>query len=265
MPLFNRPSSSHPPPAAQSPYPPASQLHSQHHQQQSYGAPPPPQQTQYGAGGYNAGYQQQQQQYPPPGSQGGYGAGGDIQLRAWFDAVDVDRSGQISQIELKQALVNGDWSPFEDATLMNIFDTDMSGTIGFQEFAGLWQYVKEWQQVFRNFDRDRSGTIEGHELANALQTFGYSLSPQLIQILHRKYNPQPPVKSGPLRNNAGPPPGITFDRFVRCCVSVRQLSESFKGLDQDRDGWININYETFMTLARLPSFFLLLVLATLMH
>ncbi|GAA5904254.1 hypothetical protein JCM5296_007417 [Sporobolomyces johnsonii] len=173
MPLFNRPSSSHPPPAAQSPYPPASQLHSQHHQQ-SYAAPPPPQQTQYGAGGYSAGYQQQQ--YPPPGSQGGYGAGGDIQLRAWFDAVDVDRSGQISQIELKQAL------------LMNIFDTDMSGSIGFQEFAGLWQYVKEWQQVFRNFDRDRSGTIEGHELANALQTFGYSLSPQLIQILHRKYS-----------------------------------------------------------------------------
>ncbi|GAA5932293.1 hypothetical protein JCM1841_005185 [Sporobolomyces salmonicolor] len=241
MPLFNRPSSSHPPPAAPSPYPPASQLHPQHHQQQSYSAPPPPPpQSQYAGAGYNAGYhqqqQQQQQQYPPPGSYGGDGAGGDIQLRAWFDAVDVDRSGQISQIELKQAL------------LMNIFDTDMSGTIGFQEFAGLWQYVKEWQQVFRNFDRDRSGTIEGHELANALQTFGYSLSPQLIQILHRKYNPQPPVKSGSLRYNSGPAPGITFDRFVRCCVSVRQLSESFKGLDQDRDGWININYETFMTL-----------------
>lgn len=27
---------------------------------------------------------------------------------------------------------------------VNIFDTDRSGTIGFEEFAGLWKYIKDW-------------------------------------------------------------------------------------------------------------------------
>lgn len=131
------------------------------------------------------------------------------------------RSGYITQLELKQALVNGDWQPFDDQTvqmLMRIFDQDGSGTISFGEFQGLWNYIKEWQRyvetdgvaafessamrfranftlvrvhvtsVFRQFDRDRSGTIEPQELANALSTFGYNLSPQLIQLLQRKYS-----------------------------------------------------------------------------
>ena len=48
-------------------------------------------------------------------------------------------------------------------------------------------------------------------------------------------------------------PGITFDRFVRACVVVKQLSESFTALDGDRDGWIQLSYEKFMeTVLLLP-------------
>jgi peflin len=50
-----------------------------------------------------------------------------------------------------------------------------------------------------------------------------------------------------------PPPGISFDRFVRACVVIKQLSEAFQRLDNDRDGWIQINYEQFMhTVLSLP-------------
>jgi peflin len=87
-------------------------------------------------------------------------------------------------------------------------DTDRSGTIGFNEvrfwsflttahatlnlsritqFAGLWKYIKDWQNVFRHFDRDRSGSIDGQELAEALRQFGYNLSPPLLQLVERKY------------------------------------------------------------------------------
>ncbi|KAH7909711.1 hypothetical protein BJ138DRAFT_1154590 [Hygrophoropsis aurantiaca] len=123
--------------------------------------------------------------------------------------------------------------------LMNIFDVDHSGTIGFQEFAGLWKYIADWQRVFKHFDRDHSGSIEGRELSEALRSFGYNLAPSLLTLLERKY------ASGPV-GGYGPPPGITFDRFLRACVSVKQLTESFQRIDTDNDGWVQLNYEEFM-------------------
>lgn len=155
----------------------------------------------------------------------------------------------INATELERALINGDWTPFDLDTvkmLMTIFDVDRSGTIGFNEFSGLWKYIKDWQNVFRHFDRDRSGSIDGSELREALGQFGYNLSPQLLDLLQRKYANQTAARGGP-------PPGISFDRFVRACVVVKQLSESFQKLDNDRDGWIQINYDQFMhTVLSLP-------------
>ncbi|KAF7362672.1 hypothetical protein MVEN_00616500 [Mycena venus] len=226
-----------------------------------YGAPPP-------GGGYNAGGGYG----GPPG--GGYGAAGghaggfappsghgpppgaDPQLWNWFTSVDTDRSGAINPQELERALINGDWTPFDLDTvklLMTIFDTDRSGTIGFNEFAGLWKYIKDWQNVFKHFDRDRSGSIDGNELRDALAQFGYNLSPHLLVLVQRKYD----VKAGTTPSRPGmpssAPPGISFDRFVRACVVVKQLSEAFGRLDTDRDGWIQIGYEGFMeTVLSLP-------------
>lgn len=46
--------------------------------------------------------------------------------------------------------------------------------------------------------------------------------------------------------SGGPLPGITFDRFVRACVVVKQITESFKRHDANADGWIQIDYDGFM-------------------
>jgi hypothetical protein len=76
--------------------------------------------------------------------------------------------------------------------LMGMFDTDRSGSISFNgvflqtvflvlalmmnlEFSGLWKYVADWQGVFKFYDRDASGSIEGRELADALKSFGFHL------------------------------------------------------------------------------------------
>ncbi|KAF8509546.1 hypothetical protein JB92DRAFT_497121 [Gautieria morchelliformis] len=176
------------------------------------------------------------------------GAAPHDQLWSWFTAVDTDRSGSISVQELQRALVNGNWSNFDLDTcqmLMTIFDTDRSGNIGFNEFSGLWKYISEWQDVFRHFDQDGSGSIDGQELANALRSFGYNLSPPILSLIEQKYGslpedappgyPYPPASSG-----------ITFDRFLRACVVVKTLTESFQREDKDHDGWVQMNYETFM-------------------
>jgi len=212
-----------------------------------YGAPPPQ------AGGVHRSHSHSSSMYggaPPPGRGGGYNnytapaapAGSDPQLWSFFTSVDADRSGQITVTELQRALVNGDWTNFDLDTvkmLMNIFDTDRSGTIGFQEFAGLWKYITDWQGVFRHFDRDRSGSIESHELSEAMRSFGYNLSRSLLQLIEQKYS------SGPAEYGQRNP-GITFDRFVRACVAVKTLTESFQRVDTDRDGWVQLSYEQFM-------------------
>jgi Ca2+-binding EF-hand superfamily protein len=153
---------------------------------------------------------------------------------------------------LERALINGDWTPFDLDTvklLMSIFDTDRSGTIGFNEFAGLWKYIKDWQNVFRHFDRDRSNTIDAQELSEALRQFGYQLNPQMLDLVQKKYD----VKAvAPVAHGAHAP-GISFDRFVRACVVIKQLSEAFRRLDTNNSGWIQINYDQFMqTVLSLP-------------
>ena len=104
--------------------------------------------------------------------------------RQWFVAVDRDGSGQINPTELSQALINGDWTPFDLDTvkmLMSVFDVDRSGHISFNEvseslersecarysrcfpphpsqFAGLWKYIQDWQGVFK-VSRDLGCTV----------------------------------------------------------------------------------------------------------
>ncbi|KAF8797884.1 EF-hand [Phlegmacium glaucopus] len=210
-----------------------------------YGQPKPQQQyyapnTTFGGGHRHGGHSHQPQYHvPPPGT--------DPQLWQWFSSVDTDRSGSISVTELQSALVNGNWSKFDLDTvkmLMSLFDTNRNGTISFTEFAGLWKYLLEWQNVFRHFDRDRSGTIEEHELAEAMRSFGYNLPPQLLTLVGQKYSSEPATIV-----RYGPPPGITFDRFVRACVAIKTLTESFQRVDTDRDGWIQISYEQFMNVS----------------
>jgi hypothetical protein len=65
-----------------------------------------------------------------------------------------------------------------------------------------------------------------------------------------------PTQGGPpgfRASGAGGAPGISFDRFVRACVAIKQLTDAFQKLDTDRDGWIQINYDQFMhTVLQLP-------------
>jgi hypothetical protein len=39
---------------------------------------------------------------------------------------------------------------------------------------------------------------------------------------------------------------ITFDRFMRACVFVKEFTESFAGLDIGKDGRVQLNYDQFL-------------------
>ncbi|XP_064398322.1 programmed cell death protein 6-like [Halichondria panicea] len=155
-----------------------------------------------------------------------------------FQKVDKDRSGAISSDELQQALSNGSWTTFNPETvrlMIGMFDKDRTGTINFQEFGSLWKYVTDWQSTFRSYDKDNSGAIDKVELKTALTNFGYRLSDRFYDLLIRKFD-----RSG--RGN------VAFDDFIQCCAVIQTLTNSFKAYDTNRNGWISINYEQFLTL-----------------
>ena len=54
------------------------------------------------------------------------------------------------------------------------------------------------------------------------------------------------------RNRDG---GITFDRFVRCCVSVKSLTDGFRRADTDNDGWVQMSYVQFLEMVLSVSLF----------
>ncbi|XP_005111860.1 peflin [Aplysia californica] len=221
--------------------------------QPGYGAPPPgaPGMPPYGgapgpygapAGPYGA----------PPGPPAGFAGPGqpfqpgygqqpavDPQVQQWFMSVDGDRSGRITADELQRALVNTNWTQFNQETcrlMIGMFDKDFSGTIDLYEFQALWHYIQQWRQTFDRFDTNKSGSIEGHELQQAYQTMGYNVSPQFVQTVVVKFDHYG-------RRT------LTLDNFIQSCVMLKSLTDAFRQRDTAMTGSVRMGYEDFMTMA----------------
>ncbi|KAL1006377.1 hypothetical protein UPYG_G00071570 [Umbra pygmaea] len=158
-----------------------------------------------------------------------------------FQRVDKDRSGVISDTELQQALSNGTWTPFNPVTVRSIismFDRENKGGVNFNEFAGVWKYITDWQNIFRTYDRDNSGFIDKNELRQALTGFGeqrYRLSDQFYNTLIEKFD----------RQRKGQ---VAFDDFIQCCIVLQRLTDVFRRYDTDQDGWIQVSYEQYLSM-----------------
>ena len=48
--------------------------------------------------------------------------------------------------------------------------------MGFNEFKELFTALNGWKQNFMMFDQDRSGTVEPHEMTQAINAMGESLN-----------------------------------------------------------------------------------------
>ncbi|KAF2789808.1 EF-hand, partial [Melanomma pulvis-pyrius CBS 109.77] len=131
---------SRPPPGAYNDPRYDSRVHSPRHDQQrhdphGYGSPPP---QNYGQGPPPQGYHGRPPvTRPPPTPAPPRDANDREALWRLFGAVDKDASGSLTEAELRTALVNGDWSPFDPHTvrmMIRMFDTDRSGSVNFDEF-----------------------------------------------------------------------------------------------------------------------------------
>ncbi|XP_029475827.1 peflin [Rhinatrema bivittatum] len=170
---------------------------------------------------------------------GGVPQGVDPEAFSWFQTVDSDRSGYISLKELKQALVNSNWSAFNDETclmMMNMFDKTRSGRMDLFGFSALWRFIQQWRTLFQQYDRDCSGSINAGELHQALSQMGYNLSPQFLQTLM--------IHSCQRSAN----PSVQLDRFIQICTQLQSMTEAFREKDTAMSGSVRLSYEDFLTM-----------------
>ncbi|PNS20159.1 Programmed cell death protein 6 [Sphaceloma murrayae] len=163
-----------------------------------------------------------------------------------FVSVDRDRTGQLSEESLRRALVNGDYTAFDQHTvkmMIRMFDTDRSGTVNFDEFCGLWGFLAAWRGLFDRFDTDRSGHISMGEFSDALVAFGYRLSPGFVGLLFGTFA----RNVGGRGDDGAREKGLSFDLFVQACISLKRMTDVFKKYDEDRDGYITLSFEEFLT------------------
>lgn len=163
----------------------------------------------------------------------------DPEAYSWFQSVDSDHSGCISIKELKQALVNSNWSSFNDETclmMINMFDKTKSGRIDVYGFSALWKFIQQWKNLFQQYDRDHSGSISCTELQQALSQMGYNLSPQFTQLLVSRYCPR------------SANPSMQLDRFIQVCTQLQVLTEAFREKDTAVQGNIRLSFEDFVTM-----------------
>ncbi|XP_075969437.1 penta-EF-hand domain containing protein peflin isoform X2 [Anticarsia gemmatalis] len=172
--------------------------------------------------------------YPSIGNAGGVNP----QVQQWFRAVDKDQSGAISAVELKAALVNAQGQTFSETAcnlMIGMFDKDRSGHINVEEFEKLYTYVNQWLAVFKTYDMDQSGCIDEKELTNALTQMGFRFTPEFINFLVKRCDPQEGK--------------ISVDHFIVLCVQIQRFTEAFRSRDTQQNGTVTIGFEDFLNVA----------------
>lgn len=164
-----------------------------------------------------------------------------------FRAANASNTGALTEAELGSALVNGDYTSFDPRTvrmMINMFDKDGNGRISFDEFVALWRFLAAWRDLFDKFDQDHSGRISLPEFGNALVAFGYRLSQPFVGMIFSTYEKKGRARAPIIPGQKG---GLSFDLFVQACISLKRMTDVFKKYDDDRDGYITVSFEEFLT------------------
>lgn len=94
-----------------------------------------------------------------------------------------------------------------------MLDVDRSGKLGYEEFKTLWVLLKKWKDVWYSYDEDRSGSLSGFELREALNSAGYHVNNKVLNSLMHRYG-----------SNNGE---IQFDDFIMCAIKLKTMFGKF--------------------------------------
>lgn len=72
-------------------------------------------------------------------------------------------------------------------SLLPMADTNRSGRLNFQEAKKLWKEVKAYREVFLQFDKDKSNSVDTFELSNMFNKLGFPVTRPVLTSIVRRY------------------------------------------------------------------------------
>ncbi|XP_032830305.1 calpain small subunit 1-like isoform X1 [Petromyzon marinus] len=112
-------------------------------------------------------------------------------------------------------------------SMVALMDSDGTGKLGYEEFKILWNKIKSWQTLYKQYDADRSGAMSASELGPALAAAGFRLNDQLLRVITLRY--------------AEEDGNVDFDNFICCLVRLEAMFRAFQAHNRDGDGTIKLN------------------------
>ncbi|XP_036979794.1 calpain-2 catalytic subunit-like [Acanthopagrus latus] len=159
-------------------------------------------------------------------------AGHDVEISA-FELHKI-----LNQVIQKRSDVKNDgFSLTTCRNMVNLLDKDGSGKLGLVEFKILWTKIEKFLDLYKERDADQSGCMSASEMRMAVEAAGFSLNNPLHQIIVARYS--------------DPNLTIDFDNFVCCLIRLESLFNTFKTLDKDGSGEIELGFMEWLNLAML--------------
>ncbi|XP_040206651.1 calpain-9 [Rana temporaria] len=119
--------------------------------------------------------------------------------------------------------------------IISLMDTSGNGKLGFDEFKIFWDKLKNWINIFLQYDADKSGTMSSYELRLALKAAGFQLNNTVLQLIVLRY-------SDDLYQ-------IEFDDYLNCLVRLENCCCVFHSINKSNTDTISVNQAEFISLA----------------
>ncbi|GAB4818296.1 hypothetical protein N2152v2_005342 [Parachlorella kessleri] len=117
--------------------------------------------------------------------------------------------------------------------MIRMHDRDGSGSISFEEFQQLHQFITSTQNAYYQYDRDRSGTLSTDEVFQGLSYAGYRFDQPAFQALIKAFDPDRNGKFG-------------LDEFIAMSVFLTSAGNVFRAFDAAKAGRVTLDFNQFL-------------------